>query len=326
MSRSPLQKALDRRRLQKRSSLAMARALKQGATLLPVGSARKRLIAIGRRVEACSVTSQTRIVTKPGEASFIAASNRRACHFRGCMTCEAKRASAVARLAIDDLEHILAQAPGARVLMLTLTSRNRVIKEDAGRPFGQAREMLLAHQAATKTFFAYRRMQTSILGHLTNIEIDFSILNGELFAHVHSHSALVVERGALSDHRYLPQRVLVGLWQRALRADYKPIVDIRAVTGRDRQKPEKEAIRAAIREVCKYCLDTEGFFFHDNGIVLADPRAAVAFALAVYRRRLTSMDRIFLDARKHRMRASRESPTQQNPEHASDPRSGAAGF
>ena len=178
--------------------------------------------------------------------------------------------------------------------MLTLTSRNRPLAETAA--------MLRDHRKAQKVFFSRPRILRATLGQFGNIEIDFSERNGEVFAHVHSHHLLVVEPAALSDHRYIRQAEYVALWQNALKVSYKPIVDIRAIRSRSGQTDDPAAIRDAVREVCKYCLDTRGFLAHRNGEIFVRPEVAATFALATHRVRFTSMDRIFLDARKHRAR------------------------
>lgn len=225
------------------------------------------------------------------------------------MSCEAKRANALARDTIELFDDVWELSPGARILMLTLTSRSR--------PLDQTRAMLVDHQKTLKAFWGYERLLTATLGHFTNIEITFNIKNGNVLVHVHSHSLVVVERGALADHRYIRQVEWVALWQRALKADYKPVVDIRAVKGRDGLSTDPHSIKGAVREVCKYCLDTNTYLHHDNGNILVRPDVALAFTVATHRRRLTSMDRIFAQAkklRKQRRKAERQAHSGNNPD------------
>ena len=286
---------LKRRALHKKTKFAVAHALRQGARQLPVGRLRSFIASKAKRLEACAVTQHDRLITPKDGPSFVASSNQRACQIRGlCMGCEARRAHALGTDMADLFPYVFEIAPGARALMLTLTSRNR--------PASETRAMVLDHQKALKAFFGYQRLLTATLGQFGNIEIDFAEPNGSLTAHVHSHHILMVEAGALSDQRYIRQAEYVALWQRALKASYKPIVDIRAIRGRDGSTDES-AVRSALREVCKYCLDTDGFIHHAGGQMLVRPEAAIAFAVATHRRRLTSMDRIFLAAKKRRAKA-----------------------
>ncbi len=294
---SHVTRALHRRQLHKQSTLAVSEAMLEGARQMPAGRLRRFLAKKAQRTEACGVTAYHRLVSKPGEASFVASTNKRACGNRFCISCESKRANALAQDTIELFDYVWQLTPGARVLMLTLTSRNR--------PLDQTRAMLLNHQKALKTFWSFQRLQTATLGHFTNIEVDFEKKRGPITAHVHSHSLVVVEGGALSDHRYIRQAEYVALWQRALKVSYKPIVDVRAIKSRDGFSTDPSSIRGAVRETCKYCLDTQGFIEHENGQLRVKPVVAVAFALAVHRRRLTSMDRIFNDAKKLRAKHRR---------------------
>ena len=294
---SHVTKTLQRRQLHKQSTLAVSAALLDGARQMPPGRLRRFLAGKAKRTETCGTTAYHRLVSRPGEVSFVASTNKRACANRFCISCESKRAKALAKDTIELFDYVWQLNPGARVLMLTLTSRNR--------PLDQTRAMLLDHQKALKTFWSYQRLQTATLGHFTNIEVDFAVKKGAITAHVHSHSLVVVEAGALSDHRYIRQAEYVALWQRALKASYKPVADIRAIKSRDGLSTDPDSIRGAVRETCKYCLDTEGFIEHKNGRLRVKPEVAVAFALAIHRRRLTSMDRIFNDAKKLRAKHRR---------------------
>jgi hypothetical protein len=300
MSFSPVAAKFNRRTLHKRSGMAAARALREGAEALPHGPARSMITKKARRAELCAVTQHHRLITPKDGASYLVSTNARACHLRGlCMNCEAMRANAKAADICELCNYVAILNPGVRYLMLTLTSVNRRIY--------QTRDMLIDHQKALKAFWQYDRLLTSTRGHVTSIEIDFANKNGMLFAHVHSHSAVAVDRLALSDHRYIRQAEYVALWRRALQVtSYKPIVDVRAIKGRGGDPNDFTAVRSAVREVIKYALDTDGYLLHDRGDVSADPQVAVAFALATHRRRLISMDRIFVDAKRARAKARKE--------------------
>lgn len=311
---SPTSKIYRRRQLQKQSAAAVSRAKRDAALSLPPGALRRFIANKAKRQETCAAMQHHRIVTPRGQPSFVASSNSRACHQRDCMPCEAKRANALARDTIELFDYVWEISPRARVLMLTLTS--------CSRPLDQAHAMLADHQKALKAFWKYERLLSATLGHFTNIEVTFPENNGRTTVHFHSHSLVVVERGALSDHRYIRQAEYVALWQRALKAAYKPVVDIRAIRSRDGLSTDPDSIRGAVREVCKYCLDTSTYLHHENGHVFARPEVALAFAVATHRRRLTSMDRIFLEAKKlraKRRKAERQSHSGDNPDTDPEP-------
>jgi len=316
MTGSSLNKRLARLKLQQRSSMAMAEALRQGSLLLPQGPARRKVSLWAKRTRSCAITNYARIVTRPGEASFIMRSNKRACHGRCCPACEAKRANAAVDELTTLLDSILDNSPGSKPLMLTLTSKNRPVGNSGAELYQASRAMLLDHQRALKAFFAYKRVQSAILGHVTSIECDFATLNGQLTVHWHSHSLLITAPGALSDHRYIRQAEWCRLWGRALGVPYTPIVDIRTIKASNGTSTDRAALKRAAKEVLKYAFDTD-IYRHENRAVAVDPRVAVAFAVASYRRRLVSMDRIFLDA-KRRLRAARKNSGETPKPHPAD--------
>lgn len=316
MTRSPLQVDFDRLLLQRASSEAIACALMEGSQLLPPGPVRAKVARWAKRTQTCATTNYMRIVTRPGEASFIMRTNKRACHTRWCPPCEAKRANDALRDLIDLMNYVSDIAPRARPLILTLTSRNALVGDAGQQIYLPSRTMLINHQKALKAFFSYKRVQAAIIGHVTSIECDFAVINGKLTVHWHSHSLLLAPPGALSDERYIRQAEYVALWKRALGVPYKPVVYISAVRSRDGSIGTVAALKSGCREVLKYSLDTD-LFDHLNGAISADPRAAVAFAVANYRRRLVSMDRIFLEAKRCR-RADRKNSGKGPTRHSAD--------
>jgi hypothetical protein len=291
-STSPVTAVLRRRQLHKRSGFAVANALKEGARRLPPGPLRTFIAKKAARIETCAANQRHRLLTRPGHPSVIVSANSRACLSRDCMSCASRSAKAQARDIMDLMEYVWRLSAGAIPLMLTCTSRNQ--------PLDQTGAMVIEHQRALKAFFAYDRIIRSILGQFGNIEIDFEHRDGRFFAHVHSHHIVMVEAGALSDHRYIRQPEWVALWQRALRVSYKPILDVRRIKSRDGLSTDPDTIRGGVREVCKYCLDSGSYVQLKDGNLFVDPDVAMAFAVAVHRRRLTSMTGIFAAAKKLR--------------------------
>jgi plasmid rolling circle replication initiator protein Rep len=289
---SPATATVRRRQLHKRSGFAVATALKEGARRLPPGPLRTFIAKKGLRIESCAASQQHRILSLPNKPTSVISSNARRCLDRACMNCESLRAKALAADTMDLVEYVWRLKPGARPLMLTLTSLNR--------PVDQTRAMVLDHQKALKAFFAFDRITTATLGQFGNIELAFENRKGIWFSHVHSHHIVLVEKGALSDHRYIRQETYVRLWQRALKVKYQPIVDIRAIRGRDGLSDNLDSIRGGVKEVSKYCVSLKKFFNHENGHPAVHPDVAVAFAVAVHRRRLSSMSGIFLEAKRLR--------------------------
>lgn len=281
---------LKRHGLRKKCTQAVAEALKRGALDQPIGTTRHTLFRQGGRMAACSVTQFARVTSKPDEGIRLRTTNKRACRHRLCP----QEAAANSIAQAEHLEAVFDEAwrisPGARALFLTLTSKNVPI-DQVGKAFRE-------HDAAVKRFFAMKRIQDAILGHYTAFEVAIRGTKEAPEAGVHSHSILLVEPGALTDHRYIRQAEYVRLWQAAARLPYKPIVDIRAVKSKS-GSTDREAVHDAIRELIKYVVKSQGFFQHlPSGHIEVDPRVAVALALGLHRRRVARYDRIFQQAMK----------------------------
>lgn len=279
-----------RHELRKKSAQAVADALKRGAMDLPIGATRQTLLRQAGRIAACSVTQFARVTSKPGEGIRLRTSNKRACRHRMCPQESAVNARAKAEYLEAVFDEAWRISPGARVLFLTLTRMN-VAVDQVGKTFRE-------HDAAVRRFFAMKRIQDAILGHYTAYEVAIRGTKEAPEAGVHSHSILLVEPGALTDHRYVRQAEYVRLWQAAARFTNKPIVDIRAVRSKS-GSTEREAAHDAIRELIKYVVKSQGFFQHlPSGHIEVDPRVAVALALGLHRRRVARYDRIFQQAMK----------------------------
>lgn len=283
-------RSLKRYLLRKASTQAVAEALKRGALDQPIGTVRHKLLRQASRLAACSITQYARITSKPDEGIRLRTSNKRACRHRMC-----PQESAVnARAQVKYLEAVFDEAwrisPGARPLFLTLTIKNVAI-DQVGKAFRD-------HDAAVKRFFAMARIQRAILGHYTAFEVAIRGSRTAPEAGVHSHSILLVEPGALRDHRYIRQAEYVQLFQAAARISYKPVVDIRAAKSKT-GTTDREAVHDAIPELIKYVVKSKGFFHHQaGGRIEVDPRVAVALALGLHRRRVARYDRIFQQAMK----------------------------
>lgn len=119
-------------------------------------------------------------------------------------------------------------------LMLTLTVRNVPISD--------------LRQTVRHVLQSWRRL-TQIkawpaVGWLRSVELTINPTTRE--AHPHIHALLAVKPSYFSGHSYISQSRWVELWQRALKADYPPIVDIRRV--KPLSDPELAGLSQSVRE------------------------------------------------------------------------------
>jgi len=162
--------------------------------------------------------------------------NARFCHIRSCPVCQWRRSMAWQARMFTAMPKLSEQFPTHRWLMLTLTVRNVQISElkttikHMQQSFRRLRER--------KDFPAH--------GYIKSLEVTRSE-NGE--AHPHFHVLMMVPSGYFG-RSYIKTERWSELWQESLRVDYLPVVDVRAVKSKHKDRPHD--ISAAVVEVLKY--------------------------------------------------------------------------
>lgn len=144
-----------------------------------------------------------------------------------------KYASQVGRV----IDEAVIREPKGRFLFLTLTLKNV-----------QGFELDKTLRALTQGFnrlFKYQKVKKNMLGFVRSIEVTYNEKDGTY--HPHIHVLLFVKSSYFKNaENYLPQEEWTNFWQKAMKLDYTPIVDIRAV------KDTGKGIKGAALEVAKY--------------------------------------------------------------------------
>jgi hypothetical protein len=141
--------------------------------------------------------------------------------------------------------------PNSRWLFLTLTVRNCDITE---------LRATLQHMSKSWQRLKDRKAFRPVEGWIRTTEVTRSKKDGS--AHPHYHALLMVPPSMLSGKHYIKHSKWVELWQKCLRADYAPNVDVRAVKTNERAVKTKSlnvnvtdkkiALKSAIAETLKY--------------------------------------------------------------------------
>ena len=189
------------------------------------------------------------------------------CRVRVCPTCQWRRSLLWRARLYQALPAIIKANPQGRWLFLTLTVRNCYIPD--------LRETLQAmnkawHRLVMRPEFAH------VLGWLRTTEVT---RGRDGSAHPHFHVLLLV-RPCMLGKEYVPQSRWAELWQECMRADYLPIVDIRAVRERPPRKGSDEdpfpvelpegmspGLARAILEVAKYSTKDADLLADDGWLI-----------------------------------------------------------
>lgn len=163
------------------------------------------------------------------------------CRVRHCPICQWRRSLMWKARFIKALPSIAADYPTVRWIFLTLTVRNC--------PLPELRENLTSMNKAWKRICD--RKIFPALGWVKSFEVTRS---KDGTAHPHFHVLMMVPPSYFKKG-YISQQKWCELWQHALRADYDPVVDVRAIKPKsgstDPADPSKPLL-AAVKETLKY--------------------------------------------------------------------------
>lgn len=277
-------------RRHKESSLAVADACAEAARRA-TGEESRRLATAARRIHDCASSFAVHIVTPPGGVSRLVIRHGWDCRFPYCQVSARKKAAAARRKTKAIITIAQELEPMAPLVFLTLTARNE--------PWDDLAEMLDRLAAAEERFFHLQPVKNAFIGAISAREIVCrgTRTNPEAGAHTHllvaCHPAYF-ERSA-DQPRYLSQQAITLLFQRCLRASYKPIVHIQRVRAAD-GSTGPESIAHSVRELNKYIVKPAELFTKSARGLEADPDVIRVLARALYRRRMLRMTGIFAKA------------------------------
>lgn len=192
------------------------------------------------RIEVCgsmlNFLKERNIVTNEVRRRLVKANF---CKYRFCPMCQWRMARKVCCEVLGRLRTIEESHNGVALLFLTLTIKNEPLTE-----LNRTVKLL------SKAFY---RMQQSkqykdaVLGSIRAIEfLGDNTEVGE--CHPHFHCLLVVNKSYFKSRDYINFEEWTNLWQRSLRVDYRPIINVQKVKA----KGKMSAIVAAALEVVKY--------------------------------------------------------------------------
>lgn len=168
------------------------------------------------------------------------------CRVRHCPVCQWRRSMMWQARVYRALPRLIRDFPNIRFLFITLTIRNC--------PVNELRSTLGLMGKAWVRLIMLKCWPA--IGYVRAVEIT---RGKDGSAHPHYHCLLMVQPEYFGNG-YLKQREWAELWQRCLRINYRPVVDVRVVrpdTKRQRDDPLAGHIWGAIVEILKYSVKPE---------------------------------------------------------------------
>jgi len=164
------------------------------------------------------------------------------CKFRFCEMCNWRRTKKIGYQLIEALESIEASKK-VSYIFLTLTIKNPSVSDLKAT----VKHINQSFQRMAETV-GYKN---AVIGHFKALEILGDNTPDEE-VHPHFHILLIVSKSYFTSKNYISQDKWIDMWQKALRVDYRPVVDIRKI--KPNVKKRQSAIKSAVYEVAKYAV------------------------------------------------------------------------
>ena len=208
------------------------------------------------------------------------------CKSRLCPMCNWRRSVKHSSQVIKIVDEAVKKYPKGRFLFWTLTTKN-VFTGD------ELKDELARMNMAFNRLMDYKKIQKNMLGYLKATEVTVNSIDGSYNQHLH---ILVFVRPSYfkgTGDNYISQKELTDFWKRALKIDYIPIVNVKAVKPKANKK--EKGVIAAVYETAKYPVKSIDYLTdnHEENLQRVDD-----LEIGLKRKRLISFGGIFKEIRK----------------------------
>lgn len=226
----------------------------------------KKFSRYAERTKTCSefLVYANRLDLKNGEL-VKKLTNANFCRVRLCPVCQWRRSLMWQARFYDAIPKIMEQYKGYRFLFLTLTVKNCKIDELS--------KTLVWMNKAFRKMLKYKNLDVW-QGWLKSTEVTRNAKDNT--AHPHFH-VLVMVKSSYFKKGYIKQYEFVEMWQKALKIDYLPNVDIRTVKNKHNKEDD---LTTAVQELLKYSVKESD--------LLADPEFLYILTEEIFKKRFIS--------------------------------------
>lgn len=194
------------------------------------------------RMDVCSKILDFGLINAENDQQRLKLLAAKFCRVRHCPTCQWRRSMKWTARLFNALPQITEKYPTHRWIFLTLTVKNCDV--------GELRPTITE---ITKAFVRLSKLKIFPGGGwIKALEVTRNPDTGQ--AHPHFHVLILVPNSYLGGRNYIKHKLWRELWQQSLRANYLPIVNIKAVKGKT---PDQDGLTQAICETLKYSVKEE---------------------------------------------------------------------
>ena len=161
------------------------------------------------------------------------------CKKKLCPICNWRRSMKYSYQAEEVIVEAIKQFPKGRFIFLTLTVKN--VNGDF------IKQEITQISEGFNRLMKYKKVDKNVIGYLRALEITYSTNRDDY--HPHLHVLLFVSSSYFTGNgnNYISQDEWTSLWQKAMKLDYVPVVNVKAVKA-----TEKYDLKGAILETAKY--------------------------------------------------------------------------
>ena len=202
------------------------------------------------RVKACAEVLEYNADQETGE---IKLAKVWFCKSRLCPMCNWRRTMKHGIQSQKIVTEVIRRKPKIRWLFLTLSVKNVYDGEELNKSLS---DMAKGFNRMMK----YVKVAKNMVGFMRATEVTVNKIDNSYNQHM--HVLLAVESTYFKNtENYISQKQWTGFWKRAMKLDYDPIVDVRAIRPKNKHKSD---IKSAIDETAKYPVKHTDFMTDDE--------------------------------------------------------------
>lgn len=175
------------------------------------------------------------------------------CKSRLCPLCNWRRAMKHSGQTKQVVAEVVKQKPKARWLFLTLTVKNVYAADELNQNLSQMAK-------AFRRMIQYKKVDKNLVGFMRATEVTVNPVDHSYNQHL--HVLLCVENTYFKDKsNYITQKDWTTYWQKAMKLDYVPIVNVKAVKPKNKHTSD---VQSAINETAKYPVKSTDYMTDDQ--------------------------------------------------------------
>lgn len=223
------------------------------------------------------------LVFKTTEDGFLRLHQVWFCKSKLCPLCNWRRSLKMSYQNEEIISEAIKQYPKGRFLFLTLTVKNVY----------DGKELDETLKEMTKSFnrlMKYKKVSKNMIGYLRATEVTTNDKDNSF--HPHFHVLIMVKSTYFKSGEYLSQENWTQLWKKAMKLEYDPIVDVRAI------KPKKDSlnnVKSAVLETSKYPVKDSDYLTNN---IERDSFLVDHLETGLYRKRQVGYGLLFKEIRK----------------------------